>query len=90
VPDVEVLQYAFRTPGLRNTARRAPYGHNGSEATLASVIELYDRGGRVKRASLSPEIRPLHLSKNEKADLIAFLDTLTSSDAAIAMPELPR
>ena len=35
-----LLQYAFRTPGLRNTARRAPYAHNGSEKTLAAVIEL--------------------------------------------------
>ena len=49
-------------PALRNTARRAPYGHNGSEKTLADVIELYDMGGRVKRPSLSPEIQPLHLT----------------------------
>jgi cytochrome c peroxidase len=90
VPDVEVLQYAFRTPGLRNTARRAPYGHNGSEQTLADVIELYDMGGRVKRPSLSPEIRPLELTRAEKADLLAFLDTLTSTDAPGVVPELPR
>jgi cytochrome c peroxidase len=88
--DIEVLQYAFRTPGLRNTARRAPYGHNGSEKSLADVIELYDLGGRVKRPSLSPEIRPLHLTTREKSDLLAFLDTLTSTDAPVATPELPR
>ena len=88
--DIEVLQFAFRTPGLRNTARRAPYGHNGSEKTLADVIELYDLGGRVKRASLSPEIQPLHLTAREKSDLLAFLDTLTSTDAPVAVPELPR
>jgi cytochrome c peroxidase len=90
LPDIEVLQYAFRTPGLRNTARRAPYGHNGSEKTLADVIELYDMGGRVKRSSLSPEIRPLELSRAEKSDLVAFLDTLTSADAPARVPELPR
>ena len=88
--DIEVLQYAFRTPGLRNTARRAPYGHNGSEKTLADVIELYDLGGRVKRPSLSPEIQPLQLTVREKSDLLAFLDTLTSSDTRVATPELPR
>jgi cytochrome c peroxidase len=54
------------------------------------VIELYDMGGRVKRPSLSPEIRPLHLTAAEKSDLIAFLDTLTSADAPVAIPELPR
>jgi cytochrome c peroxidase len=90
IEGVEVLQYAFRTPGLRNTARRAPYAHNGSEKTLEDVIELYDMGGRVKRPSLSPEIRPLHLTAAEKSDLIAFLDTLTSADAPVAIPELPR
>ncbi len=90
IEDIEVLQYAFRTPGLRNTARRAPYGHNGSEKTLADVIELYDMGGRVKRPSLSPEIRPLHLTAAEKSDLLAFLDTLTSADAPTSIPELPR
>ena len=90
IPDIEVLQYAFRTPGLRNTARRAPYGHNGSEKTLADVIELYDMGGRQKRPSLSPEIQPLQLTRAEKSDLLAFLDTLTSSDAAARVPELPR
>jgi cytochrome c peroxidase len=90
LPDIEVLQYAFRTPGLRNTARRAPYGHNGSEKTLADVIELYDLGGRVKRPSLSPEIHPLHLTRAEKSDLLAFLDTLTSADAPARVPELPR
>jgi len=88
--DIEVLQYAFRTPGLRNTARRAPYGHNGSEKTLADVIELYDLGGRVKRPSLSPEIQPLQLTTREKSDLLAFLDTLTSADTRVATPELPR
>jgi cytochrome c peroxidase len=88
--DFEVLQYAFRTPGLRNTARRAPYGHNGSEKTLADVIELYDLGGRVKRPSLSPEIQPLQLTTREKSDLLAFLDTLTSADTRVATPELPR
>ena len=90
VPGIEVLEYAFRTPGLRDTARRAPYTHNGSEATLADVIELYDVGGRVKRPSLSDEIRPLHLTPQEKSDLLAFLDTLTSVHTLAAVPELPR
>ena len=39
------LQYAFKTPTLRDVARRAPYMHDGSDATLEAVIDLYDRGG---------------------------------------------
>jgi cytochrome c peroxidase len=87
---LEAMQYAFKTPTLRNATRRDPYMHNGSEATLEDVIELYDRGGREKRPSLAPEIVPLHLTEQEKRDLIAFLATLTSEDKPIAIPVLPR
>jgi len=54
------------------------------------VIELYDLGGRVQRESLSEEIRPLKLTKREKSDLLAFLDTLTSRDPSVTIPTLPR
>ena len=70
------LRYAFKTPTLRDIARRAPYMHNGSETTLEEVIDLYDKGG-IDRPSRSVLIFPLHLSQSEKGDLIAFLRTLT-------------
>jgi cytochrome c peroxidase len=63
--------------------------HDGAEPTLAAVIELYDRGG-VERDSRSELIEPLHLSGDEKADLIAFLETLTGEDEPFAVPVLPR
>lgn len=83
------LQYAFKVPSLRDTARRAPYMHDGSEATLEAVIDLYDRGG-IDRPSRSELIKPLGLSAAEKADLIAFLQTLTGDPAPFAVPALPR
>ena len=70
------LQYAFKTPSLRGVADRAPYMHDGGRATLADVVDLYDRGG-IERPSRADEIKPLHLSAEEKADLIAFLKTLS-------------
>lgn len=73
------LAYAFKTPTLRDVARRAPYMHDGSMRDLAAVIELYDRGG-IERPSRSRDIRPLHLTVQEKADLLAFLETLTGPD----------
>ena len=77
-------------PTLRDVARRAPYMHNGSEPTLEAVIDLYDRGG-IDRPSRSELIKPLHLSDQEKADLIAFLRTLSEDHSApVAVPELPR
>jgi cytochrome c peroxidase len=83
------LQYAFKTPTLRDVARRAPYMHDGSVATLEAVIDLYDRGG-IDRPSRSPLIFPLGLNATEKADLIAFLHTLNSRPQPYAVPVLPR
>jgi cytochrome c peroxidase len=83
------LRYAFKTPTLRDVARRAPYMHDGSLATLKDVIALYDRGG-IARPSRSASIAPLGLTENEKADLIAFLQTLTSPPQPVLLPVLPR
>jgi cytochrome c peroxidase len=89
MPKLRSMQHAFKTPTLRNTDRRAPYLHNGSEQTLADVIEFYDRGGDAKRASLAPEIVPLHLTSRDKRDLVAFLKTLTGEDTPLELPVLP-
>ena len=88
-PTSVTLRYAFKTPTLRDVARRAPYMHDGSVPTLDAVIDLYDRGG-VDRPSRAEEIHPLGLTKDEKADLIAFLHTLNGRPERIAFPELPR
>jgi cytochrome c peroxidase len=70
---------AFKTPQLRNVALTAPYMHDGSEATLLDVIEFYDRGGN-PNPYLDGGMRPLALTSQEKADLVALLGTFTSSD----------
>lgn len=90
LPDIEVSQFAFKTPTLRNADRRGPYMHDGSVPTLEAVVDHYDRGGRVARPGRSREVRPLGLTGPEKADLLAFLHTLTSTDRAVAVPALPR
>ena len=81
--------HAFKTPGLREITRRAPYMHDGSIETLEEVVEHYDRGG-IARESRSDFIVPLGLSANEKADLVAFLRTLTSDVDPTTVPVLPR
>ena len=87
--DIEVLQFAFKTPTLRNADRRAPFMHDGSKKTLEEVVAFYNRGGDVERPSLSSEIRPLGLSSDEQRDLVEFLRTLTSPDAAVELPAAP-
>ena len=83
------LRYAFKTPTLRNVAERAPYMHDGSVATLEAVIDLYNQGG-VDRPSRSELIHPLGLSADEKADLIAFLKTLSGDSEVVSLPSTAR
>jgi cytochrome c peroxidase len=66
----------FRTPGLRNVAKTAPYMHDGSLKTLAEVVAFYVGGGN-SNPQLDPEIKPLKLSAQDRSDLVIFLETLT-------------
>lgn len=78
----------FKAPSLRNVAVTAPYMHDGSIASLEEVIDHYARGGR--RIESGPNagdgaasplksefVRGFVISPSEKADLVAFLRSLT-------------
>jgi cytochrome c peroxidase len=73
-----ILDGFFKTPTLHDVARRAPYMHDGSLATLADVVAFYDRGGdRPANAAGTPtSLEPIGLTAPERADLVAFLRTL--------------
>lgn len=76
---------AFKTPTLREVARTAPYMHDGSFATLAEVVGLYDSGA-VPHPRLSPRLQPLGLTAGEKADLIAFMEALSGRIVDVDSP----
>ena len=63
--------------------------HNGMYATLEDVVEHYDRGGDAKE-NLSPLMQPLNLTKREKADLVAFMKSLTGKAQKVSLPQLPN
>jgi len=68
---------AFRTPTLRNIALTAPYMHDGSLKTLKDVVDFYVGGG-TSNPHLDKQIKSLDfLSKQERADLMAFMESLT-------------
>ncbi|HEC17779.1 MAG TPA: c-type cytochrome [Gammaproteobacteria bacterium] len=67
----------FRTPTLRNISLTGPYMHDGSQKTLEDVVEYYNQGGE-KNPFLDPAIYPLHLTEQEKADLVEFLNSLSN------------
>lgn len=66
----------FRVPTLRNITRTAPYMHDGRFATLEEVIRHYESGGHGVE-NVSPNVRRLRFSDRDRADLIAFLHTLS-------------
>ena len=68
---------AFKVPILRNVELTGPFMHNGGMSTLEQVVEFYNRGGNFSNEELDPDITPLDLSDGEKADLVAFLKSLT-------------
>jgi cytochrome c peroxidase len=92
---------AFLTPTLRNIERTAPYMHNGL-FELDGVINLYNAGMPTLRRkphqendplfpTKSPLLKPLDLTPEEKADLKAFLLSLTEPrQRVLVIPDRPE
>lgn len=85
---VQINKGAFKTPTLRDVERTAPYFHDGSAANLMEVIEHYVKGGEVL-TNLSPNMKPLNLTPQEKEDLVAFMKALSSPPIKVDFPTLP-
>lgn len=66
---------AFKTPTLHGVPLRPPYMHDGSIPSLEEVVEFYNRGGE-PNPHLDGAVRPLQLTPEEKAELVAFLKSL--------------
>ncbi len=78
-----VLYYdgAFKTPGLRNVAKTAPYFHNGAFSSLKAVVEFYNKGGGAGLGLPIPQqtldSRPLGLTEPEVNAIVSFMEALT-------------
>jgi cytochrome c peroxidase len=88
VTQLESDKGAFKTPTLRSITETAPYMHDGVFKTLEEVLDFIDKGGGAN-PQLSPLMKPLGLSADEKNDLIAFLKALKGETLKITMPKLP-
>lgn len=75
-----MLQGSYKVPSLRNVEHTAPYMHDGRYATLVDAIEHYRKPpeGFHELAGLES------LSDKDAEDLVAFLNTLSSSSNATA------
>jgi cytochrome c peroxidase len=76
VTKIEADKGAFRTPSLRNVALTGPYFHNGSRAKLEDVIDSHVHDGNPNQHS-DKEVHSLSFSDQDRADLLAFLQSLT-------------
>ncbi|MGE0546312.1 MAG: cytochrome-c peroxidase [Kofleriaceae bacterium] len=88
----------FKTPGLRDIAKSAPYFHDGSAATLEAVVEHYaEKGDKIASkngvaiqrvgSSTMPEIS---LTAEEKAAIVTFMrEGLSGTLTIVSAPELP-
>lgn len=80
---------AFKTPTLRSITETSPYMHDGAFKTLEEVLEFMNEGGG-RNPNVSPLMKPLGLTPEEKADLLAFLRALTGEPLTFTMPQLPQ
>jgi cytochrome c peroxidase len=78
ITKVEAEKGAFKTPGLRGVELSAPYFHDGSVATLEEAVDFMLAGGhRENNPNIDPRLKPVKLTETERAQLLAFLRSLT-------------
>lgn len=84
---------AFKTPTLRNVALTAPYMHDGRFTTLEQVLDFYGHGKQTNGRPVGARERTVdlvpHLSGSQQADLVRFLQTLTSPPLPSALTRAP-
>ncbi|MGB0525233.1 MAG: cytochrome-c peroxidase [Flammeovirgaceae bacterium] len=79
----DLKKHSFKTPTVRNSAKTAPYMHNGVYMTIEEVMDFYNRGGGagigidLAHQTLPPD--SLHLNETEIRKVIAFLTSLNDS-----------
>ncbi len=80
---------AFKTPTLRDVAKSAPYFHDGSIATLEEAVDFMVGGGKDNQYK-DKNLKKNEITKEQKADLMAFLKALSVEDCKITKPALPQ
>jgi cytochrome c peroxidase len=78
----------FKTPSLRSVTLHPPYFHDGSAKTIEEAID-YMLGGGHKNDNLDSGLKKIELTKEERADLIAFVKALEAKPPKFEKPKLP-
>ncbi len=91
----------FKTPGLRNVMRTAPWFHNGLFGNIDGVMNMYNVGMPKQRVlpdqvddpmlpKNDPLLKPLKLTVVEKDAVVAFLHALSSVPVLTRVEQLPQ
>jgi cytochrome c peroxidase len=79
----------FKTPSLRDVMKTGPWMHNGQTKTMIDLIEHYNKGAEGNGGS-DRLVKTIFLNNKEKADLLAFLNAISSSPFEFNKPVLPE
>ncbi|MGV0954110.1 MAG: cytochrome c peroxidase [Fluviibacter sp.] len=71
-------RFNFKVPTLRNIEMTYPYFHDGEAKTLSQAVEIM---GRIQLGK--------NFTKEENADIVAFLKSLTGDQPSFKLPQLP-
>ncbi len=74
---------AFKTPTIRESLNTAPYFHDGSATTLLEVVDYY-ASIKVGQQGISPVLKPISLTQEEKHALVAFMKAVSTESGQIA------
>ena len=78
----------FKTPSLRDVMQTGPWMHDGMQQDMTAILEAFNRPSQPGiRNNL---IKPLGLTKREKADLLAFLKAISAPAVEFIPPSLPE
>lgn len=92
----------FKTPSLRDVMHNGPWMHNGLFNDMTGIINIYNSGMHMidptpeKKVKdplypvTDPLLQKLNLTSEEKAALVAFLQSVTATQYIMQRPELPR
>jgi cytochrome c peroxidase len=91
----------FKTPSLRDVIRTRPWMHNGLFDNIEGVMNMYNAGmpqlkpkpEQIKDTLFpitDPLLKKLNLTKEERLDVIAFLNAITTEPLKVRMPVLPK
>jgi cytochrome c peroxidase len=87
-PEAETMTSAFKTPTLRGLTLTFPYFHDGRASTLEDAVDTMLKGG-LANPHRDEKLKAQNLTAKQRAELLAFLKSLTPANKPYPRPTLP-